>query len=72
MSVGPDLGCLESVRDPTGYFGDYRDGGAIQWSDAQRGWAVIGHTVVTGAFRDRDALGRPYRRGPRTSRGSAA
>jgi cytochrome P450 len=56
VGVGPDLACHESVHDPSGYFGDFRDGGAIQWSDAQRGWAVIGHAAVTGAFRETATL----------------
>ena len=54
--VGPDLACHESIRDPAGYFAHFRDDGAVQWSDAQRGWAVIGHDAVTRAFRDAATL----------------
>jgi cytochrome P450 len=54
--VGPDLACNESVSDPAGYFASFRDEGAVQWSDAQRGWVVIGHAAVTAAFRDATTL----------------
>jgi cytochrome P450 len=56
MGVGPDLACHESICDPAGYFAHFRDDGAVQWSDAQRGWAVIGHAAVTRAFRDAATL----------------
>lgn len=56
MNGGPDLGCRESVRDPTGYFAGFRGDGAVQWSEAQRGWAVIGHAAATAAFRDSSTL----------------
>jgi cytochrome P450 len=56
VGVGPDLACIESVRDPAGYFAGFRDRGQVQWSDAQQGWAVIGHAAVAGAFRDAAAL----------------
>ncbi len=56
VGVGLDLACHESIRDPAGYFGRFRDDGPVQWSDAQRGWAVISHAAVTAAFRDAATL----------------
>lgn len=56
MAVGPDLACRDSIRDPAGYFARFHDRGAIQWSDAQSGWAVIGHAAAAAAFRDAAAL----------------
>jgi cytochrome P450 len=48
-----DLGSLESIRDPTGYFRAARErGGAVQWSDAQRAWVVLSHAETEAGFRD--------------------
>jgi cytochrome P450 len=48
-----DLGSLESIRDPAGYFRAARErGGGLQWSNAQRAWVVLSHAENELAFRD--------------------
>jgi cytochrome P450 len=52
-----DLGSRESVREPAAYFGAARArGGDVQWSDAQRGWALLSHAEVEAGFRDVESL----------------
>ncbi len=52
-----DLGAAASIRDPTGYFRAARErGGAVQWSAAQRAWALLSHAEVEAAFRDSERL----------------
>jgi hypothetical protein len=52
-----ELGCAESIRDPSGYFRTARErGGPVQWSDAQRAWVVLSHAEVEAAFRDAATL----------------
>jgi cytochrome P450 len=52
-----DLGSRGSIRDPAGYFAAARErGGDVQWSAAQRGWALLSHAEVEAAFRDTGAL----------------
>jgi cytochrome P450 len=52
-----DLGARESVQDPAGYFRAARArGGDVQWSDAQRGWALLSHAEVEAGFRDAETL----------------
>ncbi|MEX2207011.1 MAG: cytochrome P450 [Myxococcota bacterium] len=52
-----DVGCAESIRDPARYFREARArGGEVQWSDAQRAWAVLSHAEVEAAFRDSTRL----------------
>ncbi len=56
MADDIDLGCPASVRDPAGYFAPWFERGDVHWSEAQRGWAVIGHQVVADVFRDADGV----------------
>lgn len=51
-----DLNSLASIRDPSGYFGDRRGDGPVQWSAANRAWVVLGHAAVAEAFRDGSTL----------------
>lgn len=51
-----ELGGLESIRDPHGYFARARSQGDVQWSDAHRGWIVLSHEEVEAGFRDTDNL----------------
>lgn len=52
-----DLGCPESIADPAGYFASARAAdGNVQWSDAQRAWAVLSHAEAERAFRDGERL----------------
>jgi hypothetical protein len=52
-----DLGCPESVRDPTGYFRAARErDGPVQWSDLHRAWVILSHAEVEAAFRDVETL----------------
>jgi cytochrome P450 len=53
---GPDLASAASIRDPTGYFQAHRDRSPILWSDAQRGWVIVGHAAAQEAFSDRKLL----------------
>lgn len=47
-----DLESQTSIEQPAEYFGAIRADGPVQWSDAHRGWVVIGHSEVSEAFRD--------------------
>ena len=50
-----DLGSPESLRDPAKYFAAARAvGGDVQWSEAQRGWALLSHAEVEAGFRDNE------------------
>jgi cytochrome P450 len=40
------------LADPAGYWLDRRGAGDVQWSDAHRGWLVLGHAEASEAFRD--------------------
>ena len=51
-----DIGSVESLRDPTGYFARARQHGDVQWSDAQRGWVLLSHADVESGFRDNEHL----------------
>ncbi len=54
--MGIDLGSAASIADPAGYFRPWLLDGDVHWSDAQRGWAMVGHEAVAEAFRDDDTL----------------
>jgi cytochrome P450 len=49
-----DIGSVESLRDPTGYFARARQDGDVQWSEAQRGWVLLSHAEVESGFRDNE------------------
>src|SRR5258705_1445004 len=52
-----DLGSVESIRDPTGYFCAARErAGAVQWSEAHRAWVLVSHAEAEAGFRDAAAL----------------
>ena len=52
-----DLECEDAIRDPAAYFDTARaNGGAVQWSEAQHGWAAISHAEIEAAFRDDQRL----------------
>ena len=52
-----DLGSRASVQDPAGYFRAARErAGDVQWSDAQRAWALLSHAEVEAGFRDVENL----------------
>ncbi len=52
-----DLGSVESIRDPAGYFRAAREqAGPLQWSDAHQAWVVLSHAENEAAFRDTSAL----------------
>ncbi len=55
--IGLDLECDDAVRNPASYFGDaIARGGPVQWSEKQRGWAILSHAEVEAAFRDDERL----------------
>lgn len=54
--MGIDLGSATSITDPATAFAPWIEAGDVHWSDAQRGWAVIGHDAVAEAFRDASTL----------------
>jgi len=47
-----DLGCEESILHPARYFARALEDGPVQWSEAQRGWAILSHAEVESCFRD--------------------
>ncbi len=51
-----DLASQESMDNPAGYYAEARRNGPVQWSDAQRGWAVISHAEVEAGLRDSELL----------------
>ncbi len=52
-----DLGDSEAILAPAAYFARLRaEGGDVQWSEAQKGWAILSHAEVEAAFRDGETL----------------
>ncbi len=52
-----DLGDSEAILAPATYFARLRaEGGDVQWSEAQKGWAILSHVEVEAAFRDGETL----------------
>jgi cytochrome P450 len=51
-----DLECQAAFDEPAAYFGGFRDGGPVQWSDVHRSWLVLDHSELSEAFRDGERL----------------
>jgi cytochrome P450 len=51
-----DLEAPESISNPTAYFARIRQGGDVQWSEAQRAWIILGHAQVESGFRDSETI----------------
>ncbi len=48
-----DLGCHESLREPTRYFAEARArGGDVQWSERHKAWALLSHAEAVEGFKD--------------------
>ncbi len=55
--MGIDITCEESIQDPAAYFARARkEGGDVQWSNAQNGWVVLSHAEVDAAFKEPKTL----------------
>ncbi|MGY9082496.1 MAG: hypothetical protein ACKVK3_07820, partial [Acidimicrobiales bacterium] len=51
-----DLECQAAFVEPAAYFGTFRNGGPVQWSDVHQSWLVLDHRELTEAFRDGERL----------------
>lgn len=51
-----DLADPASITDPAGYFAPWFEQGDVHWSEHHGAWVVIGHDVLSEAFRDAETL----------------
>ena len=52
-----DLGCHESLREPTRYFAEARArGGDVQWSERHNAWVLLSHAAALDGFKDAERL----------------